>query len=62
MIERSEYGILVEDIGWCFDILLLDAFDSTDAVGIVLHLGFVNCGECPFAYNLSLICVTSRIS
>ena len=52
MVEWSEDGVLSEDDGWVFDVLLLDAFDGSDGIGVALHLGFVNSSKSSSSHDL----------
>jgi hypothetical protein len=58
MVKGSEDNELLQEVCWVLDILLLDAFDCSDGVGVVLHLALVDNTERPSAYCLHCTCFT----
>ena len=49
MVKGGEDNELLQEVCWVLDILLLDAFDGSDGVGVVLHLSLVDDTERPSA-------------
>ena len=52
VIKGSQHTKLVYDVIGCLDVLLLDAFDCPQSIGVILELTLVDRREGPSSDNL----------